>query len=116
MDGTRLVLTRISVIMNNFSIDLKKSKNDIKEESSEETLIERNRRAYDLNDTHLLKVSDTVMNIKNMMEPGVIVTFENERNHVIRRVGCIKTNTVSMNKVRYTHPSNPSLIDTLPCS
>ena len=59
---------------------------------------------------------DTVMNIKNVMESGIIVAFENVKNHVIMRVGCIETNIVSMNKVRYVHPNNPTRINTLTCS
>ena len=59
---------------------------------------------------------DTVMNIENVMESGIVVAFTNIRNHMIMRVGRIETNIVSMNKVRYVHPNNPTLINTLFCS
>ena len=39
--------------------------------------------AYDSNNIHILKVGDTVMNIKNMMKLGIVVVFENERNNVL---------------------------------
>ena len=45
------------------SIDLNKINNDIREEILEETVIERNRCVYNLNDTHLLKVGNIVINI-----------------------------------------------------
>ena len=64
-----------------FIIDLKKSNNDIEEEILEENIIDRNVCVYDLNDTHLIKVGDTLMNIENMVEPGIVVPFERERNN-----------------------------------
>ena len=82
----------------------------------EETVIERNRCVYDSNDTHLLKVGNTVINIENVMEPGIVVAFENERNHVLTRIVLIETNIVSMNKVRCVHHKNPTPINTLPFS
>ena len=55
------------------------------------------------------------MNIENGMESGIVVAFENERNNVLMRVGHIEIIIVSMNKVRYVHTNNPTLINTLTC-
>ena len=99
-----------------FSIDLNRIHNDIKEESLKETVIERNTYIYDSNNIHILKVGDTVMNIENVMESGVIVVFENKRNNVLLMVISIEMNILSMNKVHYVCPSNPTLINTLECS
>ena len=98
-----------------FSINLNRSNNDIEEKSSEETVIERNTCIYDSNDILIFKFGDTVMNIENVLESGIVVTFENERNNVLMRVGCIDTDIASMNKVRYVHPNNPTLIVTRTC-
>ena len=96
-----------------FSIDLNRNHNDIEEESLEETAVERNTCIYDSHDFHVLKVRDTVMNIENVTEPGIVITFEYERNNVLMKVGCIEMNIFSMNKVHYGHPNNPTLINTL---
>ena len=69
-----------------FSNDLNRNNNDIEEESLEETDIERNTYIYDSNDIHIIKVRDTVMNIENVIESGIVAAFENERNNVIMRV------------------------------
>ena len=83
----------------------------------EETVIEKNTCIYDsINYTHILKVGNTVMTIENMMESEIVVAFDNEKNHVLTRVGRIETNVVSINKVRYVHPNNPTLIKILTCS
>ena len=99
-----------------FSINLNRSNHDIEEESLEETVIESNTCIYDSNDISILQIGDTVMNIGNVMESGIIVAFDNERNNVLMRVDRIETNVVSMNKVRYVHANNPTLINTLACS
>ena len=95
---------------------MNRSNNNINEGKLEETIIERNTCIYDLNDTHILKVGNTVINIENVLESGIVIAFENERNHVLMRVGCIEMKIVSMTKVRYFHPNNPKLINTLDCS
>ena len=56
------------------------------------------------------------MNIENVMESGIVANFANVRDQVVLRVGCIEMIIVSMNKVRYVHPNNPTLINTLTCS
>ena len=58
-----------------FSIDLSRINNDIEEENLKEIVIERNTCIYDLNDTHIIKVGDIVMNIKNVMKSGIVVAF-----------------------------------------
>ena len=68
------------------SIDLNRSNNDIGEEILEETAIERNARIYGSNNINILKVGDTVISIENMMESGIVVAFENERNNMLIRV------------------------------
>ena len=65
---------------------------------------------------NILKVGNTVTNIENMAESGIVVAFENDMNNVLMRVGCIEMNIVSMNKVHYVHPKNPTLISTITCS
>ena len=82
-----------------FSINVNRSNYDIEEESLEECVIERNTYIYDSNDIHELNVGDTVINIDNAMESGIIVTFSSVRNQVIMRVGRIEMIIVSMNKV-----------------
>ena len=99
-----------------FSIDLKRIDNAIKEESLEEMVIKKNKYIYDSNNIHIIKVEDTVMNIENLMKSGIVVAFENERNNVLMMVDSIEMNIVSMNKVRYMHPNNTTLISTLACS
>ena len=56
------------------------------------------------------------MNIDNVMESVIVVVFENVRNQVIMRFGCIERIIVSMNKVLYVHTNNPTLINSLACS
>ena len=99
-----------------FSIYLNRSNSDIEEESLEEMVVERNTCIYDSNDIHILKVGDTVMHIETVMESGFFVAFENERNNVLMRVSSIQMNIMSMNKVRYVHPNNPTLINICACS
>ena len=96
-----------------FSINLNRSNNDIKEESLEETVIERNTCIYDSNDIRILKVGDTVMNIENVMQSGIVVAFENKKNNVLMRVGRIEISIVSMNKFRYVYANNPTHINAL---
>ena len=75
-----------------FSIDSNRSNNGIKEESSEETVIEKNTCIYDSNDMHILIVGDTVMNIGNVTESGIVVAFDNERSYILMRVDRIEMN------------------------
>ena len=96
-----------------FSIDLSRSNNNVKEESLEETVIESNTYIYDSNDTHILTVGNTVMSIGNVMESGFVVVFENGRNHALMRLGRIEMNIFSVNKFRYVHSNNSTLINTL---
>ena len=98
-----------------FFNNLNRSNNDTEEEILEDTVIESNTRIYDSNDIHILKSGDTVMNIENVMELGIVVAFENEKNNVLMMVGRIEMNIVSMNKVRYVYDNNPTLINTLVC-
>ena len=55
-------------------------------------VIERNTCIYDSNNINILKVGDTIMNIENMMESGIVVAFANERNNMLMRVGRIEIN------------------------
>ena len=82
----------------------------------EETVFERITCIYDSNDVRILKDWDKVMNIDNITESWIIVAFDNERNHVLMRVDHAENNIVSMSKVRYVHPNNPTIIKILPCS
>ena len=63
---------------------------DIEEESLEETVIERNSSIYESSDIHILKVGDTIMHIENVIESGIVVAFENERNNVLMRLIVLK--------------------------
>ena len=99
-----------------FSIILKRSNNDIEEDSLEELVIERNICIYDSNGIRMLKVGDKVMNIDNVMEPGIAVAFENKKNHVLMRVGCIETSIVSIHEIHCVYANNPTIINTLTCS
>ena len=78
---------------------MNRSNYDIEEESLEERIIERNTCIYDSNDTHILNIRYTVMNIDDVMESGIVVAFANVRNQMIMRVDHIEKNIVSMNKV-----------------
>ena len=99
-----------------FSIDLNRSNNDTEEKILEEMVIKTNTYIYDSNGTHILKVGETVMNIENVMESVIVVTFENETNNMLMRVGRIDMNSFSIIKVWYVHPNNPTFINTLACS
>ena len=69
-----------------------------------------------MNDTHILKVGDTVMNIENELESGIVVAFDNKRNYALMRVGCIETSIVSIHEIHCVYANNPTIINTLTCS
>ena len=92
---------------------MNRSNYDIEEESLEEHVNERNVCIYDSNDIHVLNVGDKFMNIDNVMELRIVVTFANVGSQVLIRVGHIEIIIISPDKVRYVHLNNQTLVNTL---